>query len=117
MQFTVRSLTDADHYVRQFGDGTIDALDSKVRLVVVLCRVRNGTAKTINICTVGGGKTALADLDEHTYEVFTGDGPRNADILPGSVIDFGWCSGYRKLKSSRLSSTKRTASLTRGSFA
>ena len=54
-----------------------------------MCRVRNGTAKTVNICTVGGEKTALADLNEHSYEVLTGDGPRNVDILPGAVTDFG----------------------------
>jgi hypothetical protein len=89
MQFTVEGLVFEDHYQRKHGDGTIEVNGAANRLVIVNCKVRNATAKTISICTVGGAKTALADTDEHTYEVYTGDGPRNADILPGSVIDFG----------------------------
>ena len=89
MQFTVKGFVVVDHYQRQHGDGEINANGSNNQLVIVQCRIRNATAKTVGICTLGAAKTALADTDEHTYEVYTGDGPRNADILPGSVIDFG----------------------------
>ena len=89
MQFTVRSVKDVGtHYDRQFSPGEVNS-DEGTRLILMVCRVRNGTPKTVSICTVGGDKTALADMDEHTYEVLTGDGPRNVDILPGAVSDFG----------------------------
>ena|GEM_PF-1362188 len=89
MQFSVQSVSEADHYDRKFGSGAVDALGANVRLIIVVCRVRNATAKTVSICTVGAGKTAMTDQDEHSYEVFTGDGPRNVDVLPGAVTDFG----------------------------
>ncbi len=88
MQFTVTGMSQADHYDRKYGEGAIGAYDSKMTLVILACRVRNGTGKTVNICTLGGAKTALTDMDEHSYEVLTGDGPRNVDILPGAVTDF-----------------------------
>lgn len=89
MQFTVTSVEEMDHYNRKFSAGEIDAFDANSKLVVVMCKVRNGLEKTINICTLGGAKTAITDMDEHSYEVLTGDGPRNVDILPGAVSDFG----------------------------
>jgi len=88
LQFTVTGIQEGDHYDRKYAAGGLDA-DSATRLVVLYCRVRNGTEKTVNICTLGGAKSALTDMDEHSYEVLTGDGPRNVDILPGAVTDFG----------------------------
>ncbi len=89
MQFTVKSISEADHYDRKFASGEVNTPDPSRRLVILVCSVRNGLDKTINICTLGGAKTAITDMDEHGYEVLTGDGPRNVDILPGSVQDFG----------------------------
>lgn len=56
LQFSVQSVTSADHYKRKYSDGALDAFDANIRLVVVMCRVRNATSKTIGICTVGGSK-------------------------------------------------------------
>src|SRR5579885_545784 len=88
MQFTVTKVLEADQYQRKFSNGEVDG-DQTNTLLVIYCRVRNGTAKSVWINITGGDKTAVADMDEHTYELFTGDGARNEEILPGAVVDFG----------------------------
>ena len=88
MQFTVTKVIEADHYQRKYSDGAVDG-DQTNTLLVIYCRVRSGTQKSIWINITGGDKTAVADMDEHTYTLFTADGARNSEVLPGAVVDYG----------------------------
>ena len=61
-------------------------------LVVVVCRLKNGTEKPITLGLPAGGVTGLTDMDEHSYEPRSGmsaDIPaRGVDLLPGAACDF-----------------------------
>jgi hypothetical protein len=61
-------------------------------LVVVVCRVKNGTKVTVTCGLPGGDAVALTDTDGHSYGPRTGmsiDCPsRGQDLLPGSAVDF-----------------------------
>ena len=61
-------------------------------LVVIVCRVKNGTDKKITVGLPPAGLTGLTDMDEHSYAPRSGgsaDIPsRGVDLLPGAATDF-----------------------------
>lgn len=89
--FTVSKVIASEHYVKQFGSGTVDADQGKL-IVGIVCRVKNATGKTMYFNPFGKSRTALTDEDEHAYSCYTGgasDLPGGIPtLLPGSAYDF-----------------------------
>jgi hypothetical protein len=93
-RFQVVKVIRAKEYTNQFsGDSQkITPYPEGNDLVVVICRIKNGTSKTVSAGLPGGDDVALTDTNEHSY------GPRNGvtidvpsrgqQLLPGAAVDF-----------------------------
>ncbi|HWA81898.1 MAG TPA: DUF4352 domain-containing protein [Fimbriimonadaceae bacterium] len=90
--FEVKKVVKAQHYKRQFTDGTVDAQRPGNTIVAIVVRMKNATNKVMYLNPFGMDLTALTDEDEHTYTQYTGgwaDVPAgNHQMIPGSATDF-----------------------------
>jgi hypothetical protein len=97
-RFKVISMQQTDSYTDRFGQDkkTTDAGPNET-LLVLTCRVKNGTQQKDELCFTSGdwgANTALADMDEHSYQAARFDVHRDEDFppgayfLPGAAIDF-----------------------------
>ncbi len=80
------------HYVKQFTDGDLDAINDADEIVAVTMRVKNATKEPQMFQPVGDQHISLIDDDEHSFPPITGLGidqhDRATNMLPGSAYDF-----------------------------
>ena len=94
VRFQVVKVIRGKEYTNQFsGDqAKITPYPEGMDLVVIVCRIKNGTTKTTTIGLPSGSETGLTDTQDHSYAPRTGlsiDCPnRGQDVLPGAAIDF-----------------------------
>lgn len=93
-RFQVVKVIRGKEYTNQF-DGShqkITPYPEGMDLVVIVCRVKNGTQKTVTCGLPAGGETGLTDTQDHSFGPRTGlsiDCPnRGVDLLPGAAVDF-----------------------------
>lgn len=93
-RFQVVKVIRGKEYTNQFdGSGQkITPFPEGNDLVVVVCRIKNGTKKTVTCGLPCGGETGLTDTQDHSFGPRTGlsiDCPsRGQDLLPGAAVDF-----------------------------
>jgi hypothetical protein len=97
-RFSVRKMERMDRYKKHLTTGYQKEIEAKpgMELLVVTCRVKNGTAQNdkLVIDAWKGSNTALTDKDEHAYppdlwDVRADDhAPEGASFLPGAAVDF-----------------------------
>ena len=93
-RFQVVRVIRTKNYTNQFsGDSEQVTPNPKAYdLVVLVCRIKNGTKVTVVCSLPGGDDTAMTDDSEHSYAPHTGldiDCPsRGQTLLPGAAVDF-----------------------------
>lgn len=93
-RFQVVKVIRDKKYTNQFsGDKQeITPYPEGMDLVVLVCRIKNGTKSTVTCGLPAGNNTALTDTDEHSFGPRTGlsiDCPnRGVQLLPGAAVDF-----------------------------
>lgn len=93
-RFQVVKVIRGKKYINQFsGDKQeVTAYPESNDLVIIVCRIKNGTKETQTCGLPSGQMTALTDTDEHSFGPRTGlsiDCPsRGQTLLPGAAVDF-----------------------------
>ena len=93
-RFQVVKVIRSTAYTNQFNSDhdVVKPYPVDQELIIVVCRIKNGTNETVTCGLPGGGNTALTDNDEHSYgpDHRSIDAPSNGvKILPGAAVDFG----------------------------
>lgn len=93
-RFQVNEVIRAKEYTNRFsGDNQkVTAYPEGNELIVLICRLKNGTKEKLTVFLPGGDFMALTDDQGRSYGPRTGlsiDCPsRGADLLPGAAVDF-----------------------------
>jgi len=93
-RFQVVKVIRGKEYTNQFsGDNQkVTPYPESDDLVVIVCRIKNGTTSKVTCGLPGGQETGLADTQDHSFGPRTGlsiDCPsRGQDLLPGAAVDF-----------------------------
>ncbi|HWA84396.1 MAG TPA: hypothetical protein VG820_13220 [Fimbriimonadaceae bacterium] len=93
-RFTVVKVIRGKEYTNQFsGDNQkVTPYPEANDLVVLVCRIKNGTKEKQTCMLPAGDATGLADTDGHSYAPRNGlsiDCPsRGQELLPGAAVDF-----------------------------
>jgi len=82
-RFQVVKVIRGKEYTNQFsGDNQkVTPYPEGDDLVVIVCRIKNGTTTKVTCGLPGGQETALADTQDHCPS-------RGQDLLPGAAVDF-----------------------------
>jgi len=72
--------------------GEVAPNGEKDDVLAIVCRIKNGMKKTVTVGLPGGTNTAVTDMDEHSFQPFTGLAVdihgRGETVLPGATLDF-----------------------------
>ncbi len=91
VRFQVVKVAHTHTYICQFDPSKreIDPIPADDDLLVIVCKLKNGTQKTITPDLADEGIVAVTDAEGHSYAVRRfGDFPSNRDMLPGAAIDY-----------------------------
>jgi len=91
VRFQVEKVSRVHTYTTQYDQSNreIDPIQGGNDLVIIACKIKNATQKTISPNLAEEDIVAVTDTDGHSYTVRRfSDFPPNHDMLPGAAIDY-----------------------------
>lgn len=93
-QFKVLEVVRGPVWKKRFdpSGGEVTPLGEQDEVLAIVCRLKNGMKKTVTMLLPGGMNTNVTDMEEHSWQPFTGLAvdlrSRGENLVPGSAVDF-----------------------------